>query len=369
MHLHANYTKLIKATIYISVFATATLSLVSCKLPPKENPALENSVVPPLPQATQVSFMIVEPGNFTYRIESNGKLIAAFKQKVIAENRGIIKTCIARNGLRVSKGQVIVRYDTDALELQLEKARQQAMTAKAEYESILLGYESLLNDKTTDEAEAIRQKLKANSGLSAAEIEVRVAELELKKAVIQSPINGTLANVKVRQSMHVNAGDELFTIYSHQDILCKTNLLESDRALIQKGTPATIKPVGGTKIYAAVVSEVNPMVDENGLVMVKLTIRDPQGLVPGRNVQVTINFPARKTLIIPKEAVVRRSGRPVVFTLENGLAKWNYVTTGMDNGQETEITEGIDAGDTVITSGNLQLAHDAPVSPLKSDTL
>jgi multidrug efflux pump subunit AcrA (membrane-fusion protein) len=52
----------------------------------------------------------------------------------------------------------------------------------------------------------------------------------------------------------------------------------------------------------------------------------------------------------------------VVFSVENDLAKWNYVEFGFDNGKMVEITDGLEAGMVVITNNNLQLAHDAPIS-------
>jgi hypothetical protein len=55
----------------------------------------------------------------------------------------------------------------------------------------------------------------------------------------------------------------------------------------------------------------------------------------------------------------------VVFTIEKNESKWNYVEVGKDNGEEVEILDGIEAGSTVITTNNLQLAHQAPVQIVK----
>ena len=79
------------------------------------------------------------------------------------------------------------------------------------------------------------------------------------------------------------------------------------------------------------------------------------------NCSATITVPLQKCIVVPKQAVVMRSGKAVVFSLENDKAKWNYVTVGRDNGKEVEITEGLEPGMKVIVSNNLQLAHDAPV--------
>jgi hypothetical protein len=82
------------------------------------------------------------------------------------------------------------------------------------------------------------------------------------------------------------------------------------------------------------------------------------------SVQITFIIPYNKNIIVPKEAVVIRSGKHVVFTAERGLAKWNYVTVGRENGKEIEIIEGLKENQAVIITNNLQLAHDAPVKVL-----
>ena len=53
--------------------------------------------------------------------------------------------------------------------------------------------------------------------------------------------------------------------------------------------------------------------------------------------------------------------REVVFTYNNQLAKWNYVTIAYENSNTYAISEGIKTGDSVIFKGNLNLAHDAKV--------
>lgn len=60
-----------------------------------------------------------------------------------------------------------------------------------------------------------------------------------------------------------------------------------------------------------------------------------------------------------------RSGKQVLFTLKDGKAMWNYVHTGLENLTEYTLvnweTDGLKEGMEVITSGNTNLAHEAPV--------
>lgn len=87
------------------------------------------------------------------------------------------------------------------------------------------------------------------------------------------------------------------------------------------------------------------------------------------NVKVSVRRSLGEQLVIPKTAVVLRSGKQVVFTLKEGKAMWNYVNTGLENATECVVSDrsqkgiedGLLEGDTVIVTGNLNLAHEAEV--------
>jgi hypothetical protein len=108
--------------------------------------------------------------------------------------------------------------------------------------------------------------------------------------------------------------------------------------------------------------EINPVVDKNGMVQVKaLTGNSQNQLYDGMNVKIRLQRSAGKQLVIPKEALVLRTNKKVVFTLKDGKAQWVYVQTGLENSTGYVVTEGLAEGDSVIYEGNINLAHEAPV--------
>ena len=85
-------------------------------------------------------------------------------------------------------------------------------------------------------------------------------------------------------------------------------------------------------------------------------------LFDGMNVRVSVKRSVAGQLVVPKTAVVLRTGKQVVFTLKDGRAVWNYVTTGLENMTEYTVTgEGMEEGAQVIVTGNVNLAHESPV--------
>ena len=98
-------------------------------------------------------------------------------------------------------------------------------------------------------------------------------------------------------------------------------------------------------------------------VRARLNSDDGRPLFEGMNVQVLLETLVPGQVVVPKSALVLRSGREVIFTYdaEEGRAKWNYVTVAYENDEMIAVGEGLESGAVVITAGNLNLDHDARV--------
>ncbi|WP_205896694.1 efflux RND transporter periplasmic adaptor subunit, partial [Pseudomonas viridiflava] len=140
-----------------------------------------------------------------------------------------------------------------------------------------------------------------------------------------------------------------------------TKVLETDIANLKIGQKADIIPISGNSKFAATITDINPLVDENGLVNVRLKILNTNGLLPGMNATCSIHVPSSLCIAVPKQAVIMRNGKAVIFTIEGGQAKWNYVVLGKDNGLEVEVKDGLKVGQKAIISNNVQLSNGALV--------
>ena len=158
----------------------------------------------------------------------------------------------------------------------------------------------------------------------------------------------------------------ILILVSHQQLEVVFSVLENELSFVKKNQAVTITSfVDKSKNYMGVVSEINPMVDENGLIQVKAKVNIPDNtLFDGMNVKVIINQPIHDVIVIPKEALVLRSNKEVVFTVKEGLAKWNYVEVLDENSSSYALKKGLKLGDTIIVSGNMNLSHDARVAPI-----
>lgn len=316
--------------------------------------------------ATEVNIATAERKSFDYLISAPGKLEAGAEVMTIIEQAGYLLEVNVREGQFVNKGDVIARLDATEPTFRLEKAKIALRNANALYESAKYGFPELFASDSVAQKAIVEDQLKATNGVFLMEVELREAQLSFDRSVVKAPISGQVADLKFKAGSLVNANQEFCQILGTHEFILKVKVLESEISLISINQKAEVYPVSKTQAtLSGRVTGINPKVDESGLVQVSITLPANKNLLPGMNARAVIRAPQNNSLVVPKDALVFRSGRAVVFTIENKESKWNYVEVGKDNGEEVEILDGIEENSTVITSNNLQLAHQAPVQIVK----
>lgn len=86
------------------------------------------------------------------------------------------------------------------------------------------------------------------------------------------------------------------------------------------------------------ISEINPLVDENGMVRVKAQVNGGDKFFDGMNVRISVKRSVPNRIVVPKTDIVLRSGKQVMFTVKDNIVMWNYVTTGLENLTEYMLT-------------------------------
>lgn len=312
---------------------------------------------------TEVVTALARQGLFEFRINSSGTLASEKELTITFQSSGYLEKLYVQNGEKVKVGQVLAELQNTTEKINLEKAN-------LAYEKAYINFQDDSMGRSNPNEQMMRT-LQVKSGLTDAELGLREAQNALEKTIIRSPLNGTVAEMQESEGNIVSSGNELCLVYDQTSLVLTGKILESDFRHMKIGLKADIYPLAfKEKVYSGTLVEVNPKVDDNGMVQIKLRVDDPKDLLPGMNTNAIIRVPQQENIIVPRDAMVMKSGRAVVFTHVNGLAKWNYVEVGLDNGVELEVTDGLNAGDEVIITNNLQLAHEAQISvaaPLNSD--
>lgn len=346
---------------YKLIMMIAIVLIASCSSSEKEN---QDQNMQPLPadKPAQVSTQVLTTTDFNHELVSNGKISAATVAELKFQTTEIISKVLVKNGDRVTKGQAIATLDTFSLSNKLNQAKDALERSKLELQDVLIGQGYRL-DNLDEVPEDIMNLAKIKSGFNTSQTQFNMAEWDMERATLTASISGTVANLFAKPQTLSKPSEVFCNIIDTQNLETTFTVLENELGFIQKGDNVKITPFSMSDLeITGRVSEINPWVDANGMVQVKASVSYNPRLVEGMNVRISTFRSAGKQWVVPKTAVVLRTGKQVVFTYVNGRAMWNYVDTGLENATEYTITgETLKEGDIIIVSGNINLADEAPV--------
>lgn len=343
---------------YLILFMLA-FALFSCK--PKKTENLEEMARRSShPEAVLVKTLKLEPSTFYHELISNGKVWSSKKAVVPFKVNGIIKEINIQNGQKVKAGDLLAVIDDFEYKTQLLQAKQSLEKAEINFKDDLLS-----NFFTTDTTGMSRSKIKISrirSGLNDAITGLSGAEYNFNNTKIYSPLDGVVANLEAMQWNPSQNYKSLCTVIFDEVMEVEFPVIESEYSFINKGMPVGIIPfINDSTMISGMISQINPMVDDNGMIKVKAEFQNKRRLIDGMNVKIVIKKPVSKRLVVPKEALVIRQGKDVIFVRQDSLAIWKYVTVEFENSTCVSIKNGLEAGDLVIIGGNINLAHETIV--------
>ncbi|MCF6341464.1 MAG: efflux RND transporter periplasmic adaptor subunit [Bacteroidales bacterium] len=330
---------------------------------PKENKTDKTHNIP-----RKVSVTILEKDDFAEQIISNGMLRPSVSAELFFKQAGIINKINFRNGQTANKGAVVAALNNARQLLELRKAEESLKETETELSSLLIGFGGKEGD-TASVNNKLLQNLKSQSGYSRALLNLQSAKMDYENTWLKAPFSGIVSGIEKQNYNQILPSEPFCTLLNDNNFIADFTVIEQELAQIRIGQKVKVYPIAYDTVFVTGgITEINPSVDENGLIKIKALLDNPGGkresnfmLLAGMNIKVIIEEIKPNQLFIPKSALVLRSGKQVVFTFSAGLAKWNYVITGAENSDSYLIAEGLSEGDTLITEGNLNLAHDAVV--------
>ncbi len=338
----------------------------SCK--PKIEEAAAYNDIPDIPkQENPVSVEALAYKPFVDELIANGKLIANKKNDLKFEASGILERVYVKNGQKVSKGQVLAKTDDKALLKEKRKAIIAEKKALLEIKDMLVGRGYDFDDRKNI-PEQVYEMTAIRSGYADAKNALQDIENELKKTKVKAPFSGTVGALQVKEFQQISTGEDFLTLIDDHYFDVSFYLIETDIHKVVKGDIVDISAFGDLEVSKGKIKSINPIVEENGTVLVKARVKNPDKFIEGMNVKVSIRKERKEDFIVAKSAIVRRNNKEIVFKYKKGKAYWTYVKTLYENSSSVAIvadpekrSSKLEIGDTIITSGNLHLAHNVDV--------
>ena len=215
----------------------------------------------------------------------------------------------------------------------------------------------------------------AHSELASRTVSLEQAELDLSRTRVLSPFGGQVTGLDAVSGPNVKSwpvtgqqvgpGVNLMLLVDADPIKLRVEVIESEIGQVYEGRRAEVRfPAFSDEVFTGTIEAISPVVDaDRKSLSVSVALPNPgHRLKPGMSAQVVLDteiFTDR--LLVPADAVIYRSDRPVVFVVRGGRAQWEYIEKGLENADWIEVLSGVSEGDQVITSGHFTMAHDTPV--------
>ena len=299
---------------------------------------------------------IAQPSYLTNGIRSAGTLLANEEVDIVSKVSGKVTGVYFREGSVVKKGDLLVKIYDEDLQAQLKRAeiQEKMLSEKLERQRVLLAKDAVSRE-AFDQLQTDYNVILADINL----LKVRIAETE-----VRAPFNGTIGFRFVSEGTYVQPSVKIAHLIDYSQMKLEFAIPEKYVSQELMGKRIAFSTQGYSDEFFATVYAIDYRVDEATRTIglrARFDNRDRK-LVPGKFAdQVLITDEKNNAIQIPTEAVVPEMNEKRVWIFRNGKANLVPVVAGTRTQTMVEILSGITAGDTVITSGLMQLRQDMPV--------
>ncbi|VAX24777.1 hypothetical protein MNBD_NITROSPINAE04-1835 [hydrothermal vent metagenome] len=310
--------------------------------------------------------------NISASINLTGAVQALTESVVAAEVNGRVIKFSKKEGDEVKRNETVALLDRTSYRIILRGAKGQLVKAEIALERARLAAKrakELFEQKIA--SEEVEQNAELDVKMAEAEIMLRKADLEqaeynLARCEVRAPYNGFVARKLTDVGNWVNDGDGLFEIIDIHRIEVVVEAPERYLREFSMGREAqvTLDAYPG-KTFKGKIAAVSPKADlKSRTFRVKVGMDNPNSAIKaGMLARVTVTTSEQKDVVlIPRDAIVWRARRAMVFTVNEGKAKSAIVTIGRQQGAFVEASGAIKRGMKLIVTGNEILRDGSPVN-------
>jgi len=301
-----------------------------------------------------------------------GNVQAFIEAPLYARTTGYLKKWYVDIGGRVKNGQLLAEIDTPELDQQLQQARAELATAKANYElaqTTAARYEALLKSDSVSKQDVdntVGDEHAKKAMVDSASDNVKRLEQLQSFEKVYAPFDGVLTarDTDIGQLIAPTGGSgsgstggstrELFRVASINPLRVYVNVPQVDSPSALPGVPAylTMPQYPGRRFPGKIVRNAEAIEQSSRTLLTEVDVANPSGeILPGAYAEVHLKLPtSTSTVIIPVTSLLFRSEGLRVAVLRQGHAVMLPITLGRDFGTEVEVIAGLQGNEWVITN-------------------
>ncbi len=301
--------------------------------------------------------MIMQPERLENSLTSSGNVLANEEVEIRSEVQGKISRIVFKEGSRVKKGQLLVKIEDS--ELQARSLQAQSRRKLAEDNEYRMRMQLKI--------EAVSQKDydQALNELNLAKAESQLLRAQLDKTELRAPFGGVVGLKQVSDGAFVSPTTLIASLQEIDPVKVDFTIPGKYAGMVKAGQPVNFTIQGSETRHQGKVYAVDPRIDpQSRTLRLRALCPNPGGrILPGAF--ATIEMPLQtleSALLVPTQAISADARGTKVFLFKAGKAEPRPVQAGLRTDSVVQIMGGLIAGDTVITSGIIQIRPGSAVT-------
>ena len=317
---------------------------------------------------TTVSSVTVKAEDWAPRLTAVGSVSAVQGAVVSAELAGVVSEINFENGGEAKKGEVLMKLDASQEEALLRSAEAEAQLAQTDLErSRDLAMKKVVSSAELDSAQSKFRRL------NAAVDQVRSS---IAKKTLIAPFDGQLGIRQVNVGQMINAGQQVVPLTSLDPVFADFALPQQYLGQLTPGLEVhvTTDAIPG-RVFNGKLTAINSMVDSStrNITLQATLDNSDHALRPGMFAKAEVMLPEKhKTLVVPGSAISYAPFGDSVFVIEkkkdektgkeSQVIRQQFVRVGEGRGDLVAITQGLKAGETIVSTGVFKLRNGMTVT-------
>lgn len=289
-------------------------------------------------------------------IQITGLLLPNEEVSLSFETSGKVVAIYFKEGSHIKKGQLLAKVNDTQLQAQLKRLTSQLKLAQ---DRVYRQSALLQRDAVSKEA---YEQVKTELDILKADIENIKAQIALTE--LRAPFDGIVGLRQISVGAYASPTTVVGKLTHITPLKVEFSVPERYSTEINPGTTLNFQLAGMLESYSAKVYAKESSIDpETHTLTVRALYPNSGGkLLPGHYASIRlVKAEIDNTIAIPSEAIIPEMGKDKVYLYKSGKAFPTEVVTGVRTESQIQILKGVQVGDTLITSGTLQLRTDLPV--------
>ncbi len=351
--------------VKILVFVGIILLILGMIFYPKiKNSFVSNNEQAPAPsmgsprsQSLSVNAVVLKPQSLNDVFRTKGVLLPDEEVDLTFETSGKITELNFKEGSFVNKGQLLAKVNDAPLQAELKKLESQLPLAQERvYRQRTLLAKDAVSQEAFETVTTELDKLKADIEL----VKARIAQTELR-----APFSGMIGLRMVSEGAYASPQVMISKLTKISPLKIEFSVNERQENEIVDGTKLTFTVENDLNTYEASVYAVETSLEVSTLSLkARARYSNPGGkMKPGRSANIEIQLrEITNTLVIPSMSSIAEMGQDIAYTYNNGKAHRVVLTKGLRTASSVQVLEGLSIGDTLLTTGVMQLRDGMNVS-------